>query len=167
VSARLALVVRVWYFPPVTHQNPPDAIIRQMLEDAKTIAVVGASSDPSRPSHAIFAQLLSYGYRVVPVNPNEKSVLGHASFPTLADVPFEIDIVDVFRRSEHTLEVAEAAVAAGAKVLWLQSGIYNEAAADRAKAAGLVVVMDACIKVLHSVLRVRRPPPIQPRPIHT
>jgi predicted CoA-binding protein len=166
VSARLALVARVWYLPRVTHQNPPDAIIRQMLEDAKTIAVVGASSDPTRPSHAIFAQLLTYGYRVVPVNPNEKSVLGHDAFPTLADVPFEIDIVNVFRRSEHTLEVAEAAVAAGAKVLWLQSGIYNEAAAERAKAAGLVVVMDACIKVLHSVLRVRRHPPIQPRPIH-
>jgi predicted CoA-binding protein len=151
----------------VAHQNPPDAIIRQLLEDAKTIAVVGASSDPSRPSHGIFAQLLSYGYRVIPVNPNEQAVLGQPAFPTLADVPFAIDIVDVFRRPEHTLEIADAAVAAGTKVLWLQSGIYNEAAAERAKGAGLVVVMDACIKVLHSVLRVPRHPPIQPRPIHT
>jgi uncharacterized protein len=142
----------------VTHQNPPDAIIRQVLEDAKTIAVVGASSDPSRPSHGIFSQLLTYGYRVVPVNPNETAVLGHPAFPTLADVPFAIDIVDVFRRPEHTLEVADSAIAVGAKVLWLQSGIYNESAADRAKAAGLVVVMDACIKVLHSVLRVSRRP---------
>jgi uncharacterized protein len=142
----------------VTHQNPPDAIIRQMLEDAKTIAVVGASSDPSRPSHGIFSQLLAYGYHVVPVNPNENIVLGQPAFPTLADVPFPIDIVNVFRRPEHTLEIADAAVAVGAKVLWLQSGIYNEAAAERAKAAGLVVVMDACIKVLHSVLRVPRRP---------
>lgn len=149
----------------MAHQNPPDAIIRQMLEDAKTIAVVGASSNPSRPSHGIFAQLLKHGYRVVPVNPNETAVLGQPAFATLADVPFEIDIVNVFRRSEHTLEVAEAAVAVGAKVLWLQSGVYNEAAADRAKAAGLVVVMDACIKVLHSVLRVPHHPPIAPRPI--
>jgi len=142
----------------VTHQNPPDAIIRQVLEDAKTIAVVGASSNPSRPSHGIFSQLLAYGYHVVPVNPKETVVLGQAAFPTLADVPFPIDIVDVFRRPEYTLEVADSAIAVGAKVLWLQSGIYNEAAADRAKAAGLVVVMDACIKVLHSVLRVPRRP---------
>lgn len=142
----------------MTHQNPPDAIIRQVLEDAKTIAVVGASSNPSRPSHGIFSQLLAYGYHVVPVNPKETVVLGQAAFPTLADVPFPIDIVDVFRRPEYTLEVADSAIAVGAKVLWLQSGIYNEAAADRAKAAGLVVVMDACIKVLHSVLRVPRRP---------
>ena len=144
----------------MAHQNPPDAIIRQLLEDAKTIAVVGASSDPSRPSHGVFSQLLAYGYRVVPVNPNETVVLGQPAFPALADVPFPIDIVDVFRRPEYTPEIADAAVAAGAKVLWLQSGIYNEVAAERAKAAGLVVVMDACIKVLHSVLRVPR------RPVH-
>jgi uncharacterized protein len=149
----------------VAHHNPPDAIIRQILEDAKTIAVVGASADPSRPSHGIFAQLLEYGYRVVPVNPNEQSVLGQDCFPTLADVPFEIDIVNVFRRPEHTLEVAEAAVSVGAKLLWLQSGIYNEAAAACAKAAGLVVVMDACIKVLHSLLRVGHHPPITPHPV--
>ena len=140
----------------MTHQNPPDAIIRQMLSDARTIAVVGASSNPSRPSYGIFAQLLAFGYRVVPVNPAEQSVLGQPAYPSLADVPFEIDIVDVFRRPEHTPEVAEAAVAVGAKLLWLQSGIWNEVAAERARAAGLVVVMDACIGVLHSVLRVPR-----------
>jgi predicted CoA-binding protein len=140
----------------VAHQNPPDAIIRQVLSDARTIAVVGASSDPSRPSHGIFERLLGFGYRVVPINPNESSVLGHAAFPTLADVPFPIDIVDVFRRPEHTPEVAEAAVAVGARVLWLQSGIHNEVAAERARAAGLVVVTNACIAVLHSVLPTSR-----------
>jgi predicted CoA-binding protein len=150
----------------VTHQNPPDAIIRQLLEDARTIAVVGASSNESRPSHGIFGQLLAHGYRVIPVNPNEQAVLGQVAFPTLADVPFEIDIVNVFRRAEHTLEVADAAVAVGAKALWLQSGIHNEAAADRARAAGLVVVMDACIKVMHSVLHVPRRPPSPARPVH-
>lgn len=129
-----------------------------MLEDAKTIAVVGASSDPSRPSHGIFSQLLSYGYHAIPVNPNETLVLGQPAFASIADVPFRIDIVNVFRRPEHTPEIAEAAVAVGAKMLWLQSGVYNEAAAERAKAGGLVVVMDACIKVLHSVLRVPRRP---------
>ena len=140
----------------VTHQNPPDAIIRQMLVDARTIAVIGASSDPGRPSHGIFAQLLASGYRVVAVNPNEASVLGQPSFSTLREVPFEVDIVDVFRRPEHTPAIADEAIAVGAKMLWLQSGIYNELAAERAKAAGLVVVMDACIGVLHSVLRVPR-----------
>jgi predicted CoA-binding protein len=140
----------------VAHQNPPDAIIRQMLVDARTIAVVGASSDPGRPSHGIFAQLLASGYRVVAVNPNEASVLGQPSFATLRDVPFEVDIVDVFRRPEHTPAIADDAIAIGAKVLWLQSGISSEIAAERAKAAGLVVVMDACIGVLHSVLRVPR-----------
>jgi uncharacterized protein len=129
-----------------------------MLEDARTIAVVGASADPLRPSHAVFAQLLAHGYRVIPVNPKESVVLEQAAFPTLADVPFSVDIVNVFRRSEHTLEVAQAAVAIGAKMLWLQSGVYDEAAAERAKAGGLVVVMDACINVLHSVLRVPRVP---------
>ncbi len=131
-------------------------MVRQMLTDAKTIAVVGASSDPSRPSHGIFAQLLSFGYRVVPVNPGEEHVLGQVAYPRLADVPFEIDIVDVFRRAELTLGVADEAIAVGAKMLWLQSGIRNELAAERAKAAGLVVVMDACIGVMHSVLRVPR-----------
>ena len=140
----------------VTHQNPPDAIIRQLLADARTIAVVGASSDPGRPSHGIFAQLLAFGYRVVAVNPNEASVLGQPSFATLRDVPFQVDIVDVFRRPEHTPPIADEAIAIGAKLLWLQSGIRNELAAERARAAGLVVVMDACIAVLHSVLRVPR-----------
>src|SRR6187551_2106735 len=98
-------------------------MIRQLLTDATTIAVVGASSDPSRPSHGIFAQLLAFGYRVVPVNPGETVVLGQVAYPTLADVPYDIDIVDVFRRAEFTPDVADAAVAKGARVLWLQSGI--------------------------------------------
>jgi uncharacterized protein len=131
-------------------------MVRQMLTDARTIAVVGASSNPTRPSHGIFAKLLGYGYRVVPINPKESSVLGQVAFPALADVPFAIDIVDVFRRPEHTPEIAEAAIAVGAKMLWLQSGIHNDVAAERAKAAGLVVMTDACIAVLHSVLRVPR-----------
>jgi uncharacterized protein len=143
----------------VAHQNSPDAVIRQVLSDARTIAVVGASSDPSRPSHGIFARLLGFGYRVVPINPKESAVLGQVAFPTLADVPFPIDIVDVFRRPEHTPEVAEAAVAVGARVLWLQSGIHDDVAADRARAGGLVVVTNACIAVLHSVLGVPRVTP--------
>ena len=114
--------------------------------------MVGASSRPEKPSHRVFSYLKSAGYRVVPVNPLEEEVLGEPAYPTLPDVPGPVDIVDVFRRPEHTAEVAEAAVAAGAGVLWLQLGIVSEEAAARAKAGGLTVVMDRCIAVVHSSL---------------
>ena len=116
--------------------------------------MVGASSSPERPSNGVFARLLAAGYRVVPVNPKESSVHGQRAYASLSDVPGPVDIVDVFRRPEHTPEVAEQAVAIGAKVLWLQSGIWNEAAAARATAGGLRVVMDECIGVAHSRLRI-------------
>jgi predicted CoA-binding protein len=138
------------------HSNPSDADIKALLSAARSIAVVGASSNPSRPSHGVFGRLLAAGYRVVPVNPGETEVLGQTAYASLADVPFAIDIVDVFRRPEHTPAIADEAVAVGAKTLWLQSGIWNEEAAARAKAGGLSVVMDACIAVLLSQLGVPR-----------
>src|SRR5262245_21911717 len=98
--------------------------------------------------------LKNVGYRVIPVNPNETRVLGERAYPTLLDVPEPIDIVDVFRRAEYTPAIADDAVKVHAKALWLQSGVSNEDAAARASAAGLVVVMDACISVMHSLLRV-------------
>ncbi len=136
------------------HTNPTDDELRKLLTDARVIAVVGASSNPARPSNGVVRALLSAGYRVIPVNPNESEVLGQRAYPSLADVREKVDIVDVFRRAEHTPAVAEEAVAAGARALWLQSGISNEDAAKRAKAGGLTVVMDTCIKVAHSLLRV-------------
>jgi predicted CoA-binding protein len=136
------------------HQNPPEEALREILTRARSIAVVGASSNPERPSHGIFARLLRAGYRVVPVNPRESSVLGQPAVRSLEEVAGEIDIVNVFRRAELTPEVAEAAVAARAQVLWLQSGIWNEDAAARAQAGGLTVVMDDCIGVALSRLRV-------------
>jgi uncharacterized protein len=139
--------------------NPPDGELQRILADAETIAVVGASSNPERPSHGIFRKLLGEGYRVIPVNPNEKEVLGQKAYPSLAAVPHPIDIVDVFRRPEYTPDIADQAVRAGAKVLWLQSGIVNDDAASRAKNGGLTVVMDACIGVVHSLLRVPRKAP--------
>jgi predicted CoA-binding protein len=142
----------------VAHQNPPDDVIRQLLASARKIAVVGASSNPTRPSHGIFKRLLEAGYEVVPVNPGESSVLGQIAYASLAEVPGPIDIVDVFRRPEHTPAIADEAVRARARVLWLQSGIWNEEAAERAKAGGLHVVMDACIGVMHSLLGVPRRP---------
>jgi predicted CoA-binding protein len=139
--------------------NPPDGELRRILADAETIAVVGASSNPERPSHGIFRKLLTAGYRVVPVNPNENEVLGQKAYPSLADVPQPIDIVDVFRRPEYTPDIADQAVRAGAKVLWLQSGIVNDEAARRASDGGLTVVMDACIGVVHAVLGVPKRAP--------
>jgi predicted CoA-binding protein len=136
------------------HQNPSDEVVRRLLTEARSVAVVGASSNPERPSHGIFARLLSAGYRVVPVNPHETSVLGQPASASLRHVPGGVDIVDVFRRAEHTPEVARDAVASGAKVLWLQSGIWNDEAAAIATAGGLSVVMDECIGVALSRLRI-------------
>lgn len=142
----------------MAHQNPSDEVLRRILTEAQSIAVVGASASPERPSNGIFSKLLGSGYRVVPVNPHESEVLGQKAYAALRDVPGRIDIVNVFRRAEHTPQVAAEAVAIGAKVLWLQSGIWNDAAAARAAAGGLIVVMDECIGVVHSRLRIPRRP---------
>jgi len=138
------------------HRNPPDDALRQLLTNASTIAMVGASSNPDRPSNGIMRKLKSVGYRVIPVNPNETTVLGERAYASLADVPERIDIVDVFRRAEYTPAVADEAVKIGAKALWLQSGVVNQEAAAKAEAGGLMTVMDACIGVMHTVLRVPR-----------
>jgi predicted CoA-binding protein len=134
----------------VAHENPSDDVLRALLSSAKTIAVVGASSNPDRPSHGVMRALLNAGYRVIPVNPNETEVLGQPAYPSLEAVPEPIDIVDVFRRAEYTPAIAGQAVTVGAKALWLQLGVTNQEAADRAKAGGLIVVMDLCIAVMLS-----------------
>ena len=138
------------------HQNPSDEELRQLLIDANTVAMVGASSDPDKASHGIMRKLLSVGYRVIPVNPNETEVLGEKAYGSLEEIPDPVDIVDVFRRSEDTPPIADQAVRIGAKALWLQLGISNEDAAERAKAGGLIVVMDKCMGVTHALLRVPR-----------
>ncbi len=138
------------------HRNPPDQDLKQLLTSAKTIAMVGASSKPDRSSHGIMQKLQQVGYHVIPVNPHETEVLGERAYASLAEVPDRIDIVDVFRRAEYTPAIADEAVKTGAKALWLQQGIENEDAAARAAAGGLTVVMDACIGVMHAMLRVPR-----------
>lgn len=138
------------------HHNPPDDALRELLTNASTIAMVGASSNPDRPSNGIMRKLQSAGYHVIPVNPNETTILGERAYASLADVPERIDIVDVFRRAEFTPAIADEAVKIGAKALWLQSGVVNDEAAARAAAGGLMTVMDACIGVMHTVLRVPR-----------
>jgi uncharacterized protein len=133
-------------------RNPPDGDIRKLLVEARSIAVVGASSKPARPSFDIFRYLMRAGYRVFPVNPAERDVLGQRAYPSLADLPEMVDIVDVFRRAEYTPDIARDAVAHGAKVLWLQLGVTNDEAARIATEGGLTVVMNACIKVDHRQL---------------
>jgi len=138
----------------MSHQNPSDQELKQLLTDATVIAMVGASSNPEKASHGIMQKLQRAGYRVIPVNPREAEILGERSYASLLDVPERIDIVDVFRRAEDTPAIADEAVTIGAKALWLQTGIVNEDAAARAKKGGLVVVMDTCIGATHSLLRV-------------
>jgi predicted CoA-binding protein len=123
--------------------------IADILKKYKTIAVVGLSSNPMRPSHGVTEQMQAAGYRIIPVNPNETEVLGEKSYARLEDVPEKIDIVDVFRRAEEVPPVVESAIRAGAKVVWLQLGIENDAAAEKARAAGLTVIEDACILIEH------------------
>jgi predicted CoA-binding protein len=127
---------------------PQDRELRALLGDAHTIAVVGLSSKPDRPSLAVATYLQERGYRIVPVNPSETEVLGEPAFATLGDIPKEIhvDVVDVFRRAEDTPDVARDAVAIGAKVLWLQDGIVNDEAYRIASEAGLEVIMGVCIR---------------------
>jgi len=126
---------------------PEDRELRALLGDAHTIAVVGLSSKPNRPSHGVAAYLQDHGYRIVPVNPRETEVLGEPAYPTLRDLPPDIavDVVDVFRRADETPDVARDAVAIGAKVLWLQEDIINDEAYRIADDAGLDVIMGVCI----------------------
>jgi uncharacterized protein len=135
------------------HKNPDAGEIKSILEESRNVAVVGLSDSPYRTSHAIASALQRAGYRIFPVNPNLTGpVLGEEPCATVEEIPEPIDIVNVFRRSEKVAPVAEDAVAAGAKVLWMQSGVINEEAAKYAEEHDLTVVMDRCIKVDHARL---------------
>jgi uncharacterized protein len=146
----------------VAHANPSDQVLKQLLTEATTIAMVGASSNPDKDSHGIMRKLQNAGYRVIPVNPKESEILGEHAYASLIDIPERVDIVDVFRRPEDTPAIADDAVTIGAKALWLQTGIVNEDAAARAEAGGLMVVMDQCIGATHSLLRVAKKPTQRP-----
>ena len=132
----------------VDRVNPEDRELRALLGEVHTIAVVGLSSRPGRPSFEVATYLADHGYRIVPVNPNETEVLGERAYGSLLEIPRDlvIDVVDVFRRASETPEVARQAVAIGAKVLWLQEGIVSEEAAEIASAGGIEVIMGVCIK---------------------
>jgi predicted CoA-binding protein len=126
-----------------------------LLRNAKTIAVVGLSSSPWRPSYGVSEYMQSVGYRIVPVNPRESEVLGEKAFATLDDVPVAVDIVNVFRQSRFVPEIVEAAIRIGAKGIWMQEGVVHDEAAARAREAGLEVVMDRCILKEHRKMVVR------------
>jgi uncharacterized protein len=135
------------------HKNPSAEEIKRLLEGSRNVAVVGLSEKPHRTSHAIARALQQVGYKIFPVNPNLKGpVLGEEPYDAVEEIPERIDIVNVFRRSEKVPPVARGAVAAGAKVLWMQMGVINEEAAKYAEEHGLTVVMDRCIKVDHASL---------------
>lgn len=119
-------------------------IIKQILDECKTIAVVGLSSNPYRPSNGVASFMKKKGYKIIPVNPNETLVLGEKAYTSLSDVPEKFDLVDIFRRSDEAGNVVDEAIELGAKAVWLQEGVIDEAAAKRAADAGLLVVMDRC-----------------------
>src|SRR5689334_13457416 len=126
--------------------------LRRILRDAKTVAIVGLSANWWRPSFFAAKYLKEHGYRMVPVNPQYAEVLGEKCYPSLREIPFKVDVVDCFRKSEEIPALAEEAIAIGAKVLWMQLGVINHEAAERARAAGLEVVMDRCMKIEHGRL---------------
>ena len=125
------------------------ASIRRILNDSRTIAVVGLSPKPHRPSHQVARYLMEAGYIIIPVNPGQDRILGLPCFPNLRAIPGTVDLVDIFRRQEKVMPIVEDAIAIGAKYIWMQEGIVNVEAAARAEAAGLVVVMDRCTKIDH------------------
>ncbi len=131
------------------HSDYADSYIRDILRDTKTIAMVGASTNWARPSFFAMKYLQAKGFRVIPVNPGAagQDLLGEKVYATLKDIPEKIDMVDVFRASEHVPPIADEAIAIGAKVLWLQLGVVNEEAARKAEAAGIKVVMNRCPKI--------------------
>ena len=128
----------------------PKADIQEILAKYRKVAVVGLSPDPEKPSHEVAAYLQRVGYRIYPVNPSCGEILGEPCYATLGDVPEEVEIVDIFRRSEFVPQIVEEAIAKGAKVIWMQEGIVNEAAAKRGEEAGLAVVMDRCMYKEHA-----------------
>jgi predicted CoA-binding protein len=122
----------------------------RILRETRTIAMVGLSSNPFRPSHFAAIYMLAEGYNVIPVNPREQEILGRRCYPSLRDIPEKVDLVDIFREPSAVPPIVEDAIAIGAKVVWMQLGVINEDAARRAREAGLEVVMDACVKIEHA-----------------
>jgi uncharacterized protein len=138
-----------------TYRKPTLRQLRPILVSSKTIAVVGLSDNPVRPSHSVAAYLQQQGYRIIPVNPNISATLGEKAYASVRDIPGPVDMVQIFRRPEAVPAIVEDAIAKGARVVWMQVGVINKEAAARARSAGLTVVMDTCMRVTHQLLRAR------------
>jgi hypothetical protein len=128
--------------------NDPETIQR-ILTECSTIAVVGLSSKPNRPSHGVTRYMQSVGYRIIPVNPNEREVFGERAYPNLSAVPDKVDVVDIFRRSEYVAPIVDEAIRIGARAIWMQEGVVDEEAAQKALQAGLMVVVNRCLLKEH------------------
>ncbi len=128
------------------------SVEREILESCKTVAVVGLSAKPDRPSFRVADYLKEHGYKIIPVNPMEKEILGEVCYPDLSSIPEKVDVVDIFRRPEDVPPIVDEAIKIGAKVVWMQEGIVSEVAAEKAREAGCIVVMDRCIKKEHQKL---------------
>lgn len=136
----------------MTVQNPSNEEVQAILENAKTIAVVGLSDKPERTSYQVTEAMQQAGYKIIPVNPNVDTVLGEKAYASLLDIDEKIDIINVFRRSEHLPEIAKEAAQTDCNVFWAQQGVVNKEAYDYLKERNFTVIMDLCIKVAHSVL---------------
>ena len=121
----------------------------KILNEYRTVAIVGVSPKPERPSYVVASYLMEHGYHVIPVNPRAQEILGETSYPDLSSVPEEVEVVDIFRRSEEVMPIVDEAITIGAKAVWMQEGTINEAAAARARDAGLLVIMDKCMRKEH------------------
>jgi len=122
---------------------------QKILNEYRTVAVVGASPDPERPSHIVASYLSEHGYNVIPVNPQAKQILGETCYPDLSSIPESVEVVDIFRRSEEVMPIVDEAIKIGAKAVWMQEGVTNEKVASKARDAGLLVVMDKCMRKEH------------------
>jgi predicted CoA-binding protein len=134
------------------YQNPDIEQIQEIFRKYNTIAVVGLSREEDRPSNRVASYLKKVGYKIIPVNPGQKEILGEKCFASLSEIPEKVEIVDIFRRPEQVLPIVEEAIKIGAKVVWMQDGVINDQAAQKAQEAGLVVVMDRCMYRDHSTL---------------
>jgi predicted CoA-binding protein len=127
------------------YQNPSDEQIKEILQKYKKVAVVGLSSESSRPSHGVARYLQQRGFKIIPVNPKETEILGEKAYPDLSSIPEKVEIVDIFRRSEHVSPIVDEAIKIGAKVVWMQEGVINRPAAINASQNGIMVIMDRCM----------------------
>ena len=154
IQAEEAAVTHVTHLAEAPFDTPAILeALRAILTTAQTVAVVGLSDNPDKPSYAVPAYLQSQGYRIIPVNPKLTEALGEKAYASLDAIPEPVDVVQIFRRAEDVPPIAEAAIAKGARVVWMQPGIISPPAAARAEAAGLTVVMEACMRATHQLLR--------------